>query len=395
MLEKTMTAIAIGAMALSGCNSSTGASPNSASDPAPGQASCTLVPSGWGPTGTVPLHVDKVVTGLEIPWAIGFLPGGDWLVTERPGRIRLVQGGKLVATPVAQIATGETGEGGVLGLALHPSFASNRYFYIFYTSPLNVNRVQRYLLSADHLSATPDQVIIDNIPSGTFHDGGRIKFGTDKMLYIATGDATTPTNGQLMSSLNGKILRVTPEGAVPADNPFPGSPIFASGIRNLEAFDWVSSKTLIVADNGPTGELGLTGLDEVSFASAGNNLGWPAITGCQTNPAMVTPILSWVIAAPPGGGLVYRGNAIPEFNGNFLIGMLGIGDGSAMQLHRVVFNPTTQSLISHEVYLQGQFGRLRDVEQGPDGALYVTTSNCDSRGTCPTDMDYILRITHG
>jgi glucose/arabinose dehydrogenase len=362
-------------------------------------STCQLVRSGYGPAGRVPLHVEKAITGLEVPWALAFLPGGDWLLTERAGRIRLVQGGHLVEQPVATVnASAGGGERGLLGLALHPRFSENRLFYVYYTIQKSdgslVNRVERYTLSTDHRSASPDRVILDDIPAGTIHDGGRIKFGPDGMLYVSTGDNRNPDNAQDATSLNGKILRVDPDGGVPEDNPHPGNPAFVLGLRNAEAFDWASQKLLIVADNGPTGELGLTGRDEISFASAGSNLGWPTITACETGAGLSNPILAFTDPAPPGGGVVYQGNAIPEFDGNFLVGMLGTGDG-ATQLHRFVFDSGSQTLVSHEAYLQGQFGRLREVVQGPDGALYVTTSNCDGRGDCPSDGDYVLKITHG
>ena len=219
-----------------------------------------------------------------------------------------------------------------------------------------------------------------------------MKFGPDRMLYFGVGDVQEGGNAQNPASRNGKILRVTRDGAIPTDNPTAGSPVFVSGLRNPEAFDWVDGKTLIIADHGPTGEYGLSGLDEVSFARAGDNLGWPVISGCKTKPELVTPILAWKNAAPPGGGVVYQGSAIPEFRGSFLIGMLGFS-GGARQLHRVVFDASKRSWVSHEVYLKDQFGRLRDVFQGADAALYVTTSNCDGRGTCPPEGDVILRIT--
>jgi glucose/arabinose dehydrogenase len=358
---------------------------------------CTFIQNGWGPTGTVPLRAEKVVTGLKVPWTVAFLPSGSMLITERAGRLRLVQAGQLQPDPVLTLKIGQTTEGGLLGMALHPQFGSNRIFYLFYTASINggpVNRVERFYLSPNEKSAVSDGVILDGIQAGPIHDGGRIKFGPDGMLYVATGDAAMPDLSQNNNVLNGKILRVNPDGGVPDDNPMTGSYIFASGVRNLEAFDWIDQNTMIIADNGPTGELGLTGLDKVSYAHASDNLGWPKITGCQTGVDLVTPLLTWKTAAPPGGGVVYHGSAIPDFEGNFLIGMMGTGTNGAHQLHRVAIDPATGALFKHEVYLKDQFGRLRDVEQGPDGALYVTTTNCDGRGTCPSDGDYVIRVTH-
>jgi glucose/arabinose dehydrogenase len=342
------------------------------------------------------LRVEKVITGLEVPWEVAILPNQDWLITERPGRIRIVQSGQLVPQAVAEVMISETGEGGLLGLALHPGFETNRLFYVFYTTLKNgedVNRVEQFILSPDHRTATPQKIILDDIPAASYHDGGRIKFGPDGMLYIATGDSRDPDLAQNQSSLNGKLLRLTPEGDIPQDNPQPNSLVFASGLRNLQAFDWVDPNTLMVADHGPTGDLGLTGLDEISFVNPGANLGWPIASGCQTSPGIVSPVLAWQDAAPPGGALIYKGSAIPEFNGNFLVTMLGTGNNSAMQLHRVVFDAASKSLISHEVYFQDEFGRLREIIQGPDGSLYVTTSNCDGRGICPSEGDSILKIS--
>lgn len=360
-------------------------------------SNCELVEQGWGPVGTVALKAEKVLTGLEVPWGIAFLPNGDWLIPERPGRIRLVQAGRLVPEAVATVSVGEAGEGGLLGITLDPRFGETRAFFVFYTANKNgetVNRVQRYVLSEDHKAAAPSTILLDDVAAGAFHDGGRIKFGPDGKLYIGTGDARDADSAQDSESVNGKILRINADGTIPADNPFPGSPVFMTGVRNPQAFDWVNDSLLIIADHGPTGDLGLSGRDEVSFANAGANLGWPLITGCEAAPGLVQPAIAWNEAAPPGGGVIYRGGAIPEFAGNFLVAMLGIGSEGAMQLHRIVFDAAAKTVTSHEMYLRGEFGRLRDVAQAPDGTLYVTTSNCDSRGSCPLDGDAILRITH-
>jgi glucose/arabinose dehydrogenase len=396
MMARALAAAAFGILvAASSCQGT------SSSTELPGTApalpdDCTLVSDGWGPTGTVPLHVETAFSGLEVPWDIQFLPGGDWLISERPGRIRLVSGGQLRSDPVMTLSTGEAGEGGLLGLALHPQFVKNGFFYAFYTTTQNsqtVNRIERFKLSSDHLHAASDRVLIDGIPAASFHDGGRIRFGPDGMLYAGTGDSGSPDFAQDAASLNGKILRISPDGGIPPDNPHAGSYVFAMGLRNPEAFDWADSQTMLVADNGPTGELGLTGLDKVIWARAGLNLGWPLITGCNSQSGLQTPILSWVTAAPPGGALIPHGSLVPEFDDNFLVAMMGIGDGSARQLHRVVLDPQSHRMTSHEVYLKDTYGRLRGVYQGPDGALYVTTTNCDSRGTCPPQKDVVLRVT--
>lgn len=355
------------------------------------QSSCLLVKDGFGSQGQVSVRVQEVVTGLDVPWGIAFLPNRDLLVSERSGRVRLVQKGKLRPQAIATINVSDRGEGGLLGIAAHPEFANNRFFYVYFTAEANgsvVNRVERWRLSQDGLSATRDRTIIDQIPVAQFHNGGRIRFGPDGMLYIGTGDARDPDLSQDVNSLAGKILRVTPDGQVPADNPFPGKPVYILGIRNTQGFDWLNPSTLWVSDHGPSGEMGRSGHDKVSVARAGDNLGWPTLYQCESRQGFVTPAIVWRQALPPGGAAIYTGNAIPEWKGSLLVAAL-----RAEQLQRVVINPQSGQVQRHEVYLQGQQGRLREAIMGPDGELYVTTSNCDGRGTCPPERDKILRIT--
>lgn len=366
-----------------------GPRPRMASSTAP---ACTLVKDDYGPPGQVQVRAEVVVAGLEVPWSLAFLPGGDMLVTERPGRLRLVRGGQLQPQPVATIHTAAPGEGGLLGLALHPDFAHNRLFYLYYTRDNEgtpVNRVEQWQLAPDERSAAAERVILDDIPAARFHNGGRLRFGPDGMLYIGTGDSRKPETSQTVASLAGKLLRLMPDGSIPSDNPFAGQPAFILGIRNTEGFDWPNPTMLWVADHGPSGELGRTGHDEVNVAKAGDNLGWPTIYGCESKSPLRSPVLTWQTAVPPGGAAIYTGNAIPEWKGSLLIGTLG-----SRHLHRVIFDPNDpHRLQGHEVYFQNTLGRLRDVVMGPDGELYVTTSNCDGRGNCPSDKDKILRIT--
>ena len=352
---------------------------------AQGQSNCTLeTSSSWGADGAVPVGVETVASGLEVPWSFAFLPGGDVLVSERPGRVRLLHAGALVAAPVLTVETGESSEGGLLGIALHPSDPSLLYLYV--TAPGPENQVQRWKLSADHTSATLDNVLLRGISAGSFHDGGRIRFGPDGMLYVATGDARSPDRAQDPASPNGKLLRLTPDGAVPADNPIAGNPLWLLGIRNLEAFDWLDDGTLALADHGPSGELARTANDEVSLALKGDNLGWPTIYGCEARGGMVSPVLAWgKKAVPPGGLVVYRGSAIPEWKGSLLVATLG-----SKHLHRIALEGGRTKV--HEVYFRNQLGRLREIAMTPSGELWMTTSNCDSRGDCGPDKDRILRV---
>ena len=358
-----------------------------------GAPDCVLVEDkDPGPLGDVPINVNVVAEGLEVPWGIAWLPGGDALVTERPGRIRLLHHGTLQPTPVATVEIGDTQEGGLLGIAAHPDFATNHQFYVYATHSGDKgrrNQVERWRLSEDHASATFDRVIFGGIAAGRYHNGGRLHFGPDGMLYVGTGDAHDADTAQNPNTPSGKLLRLTPEGEVPRDNPLPGNPAFLFGVRNTEGFDWKDRDTLYVTDHGPTWDTLRWGHDEVSMAHKGDNLGWPTVYSCESAPGLVTPSLTWKQAVPPGGAALYTGTAIPEWKGSLLIGTL-----RSEHLHRVVFSPDhPRQVVLHEVYLDKTWGRLREVIMGPDGHLYVTTSNCDGRGECGARKDVILRIS--
>ena len=223
------------------------------------------------------------------------------------------------------------------------------------------NRVERWSLSEDHATATFDRVIFGGIPAAIYHDGGRIRFGPDGMLYVGTGDSRDPDNAQNVDSPAGKLLRLTPEGEVPADNPFPGKPAFLTGVRNTQGFDWKDRDTLYFTDHGPSGETFRRGHDEVSVVRKGDNLGWPTIYSCESGEGFVTPSLTWADAAPPGGAAIYTGDAIPEWKGSLLIGTLG-----SRHLHRVVFSQENPSQVAqHEVYLRNPVGPAARDPHGP------------------------------
>jgi glucose/arabinose dehydrogenase len=356
----------------------------------PDDPGCQKVSFGFGPAGQLELEAEVVATGLDVPWAIAFVDADTFFVTERPGRVRLVEQGELVGSPVLTLDVHQGGEAGLLGLALSPGFADDRLLYLYRTlsaqGNASENVVERYLVDEDLRGATLDRVILDGIPAFNLHDGGRIRFGPDGMLYITTGDARVPERSQDLESLGGKLLRVTPDGDVPADNPFDGSPVFVLGVRNSQGFDWIEDDVLVLVDHGPSGEVQLrTGHDELNVVRAGDNLGWPDLYACEAGGGLVAPRLTWVSALPPGGASIYRGENA-ELSGSIFIAALG-----ARQLQRVVLDE--DELVSeHEVYLQGVHGRLREATTAPDGSLFFTTSNCDGRGACPEERDVILRI---
>ena len=354
--------------------------------PAPGDG-CLFVEEGSGPAGETPLRAEVVASGLEVPWGVAFLPDGAILVAERPGGLRRIENGQLLPDPIATVNITPEGEGGLLGIAADPAFAANRRLYLYFTAPGPKNRIERWIVAEDGRSAAFDRLLLDGIPAARSHDGGRLAFGPDGYLYACTGDARTPESAQDPQALSGKLLRIGTDGTTPADNPWPGSPAWAIGIRNCEGFDFLDDGRVILADHGPSGEFGWRGHDEVSLVRKGDNLGWPEIKGCEARQGLVTPILSWRQAVPPGGGAIYRGAELP-FRGVFLVGTLG-----SQHLHRVVFSGDRVN--RHEVYFQDQLGRIRTVIQGPDGGLYLTTSNCDGRAECPPEKDVLVRIRAG
>jgi glucose/arabinose dehydrogenase len=376
--------IAAASAALAGCGSS-GCSTSKQQGPT--AADCVYVEDGFGPAGEVPLRTEVVASGLEVPWGVAFLPDGAILVAERPGRIRRIENGRLLSDPVAAVEISAGGEGGLLGLAADPDFAANRYIYLYYTAPGGANRIERWAVAPDGRSATADRVLLDGIAASRRHDGGRLAFGPDGHLYACTGDAGTPERAQDLRDPAGKLLRVGKDGGIPADNPWPGSPAWLIGIRNCEGFDFLDDGRVILADHGPSGEFGWRGNDEVSVAQKGDNLGWPAIKGCEAREGMASPILAWRKAVPPGGGAIYRGDELP-FRGDFLVGTLG-----SRHLHRIVLSGGR--VARHEVYFDGDLGRIRTVIQGPDGGLYLATSNCDGRAECPAQGDVLVRVRAG
>ena len=377
-----------------------------------GPPRCQLVWDEPGQPGEVELHVEVIADGLEIPWGLAILPSGHLLVTERPGRVRLVRDGEVVPEPVLEFGVSMPpplygidllgSEGGLLGVLLHPAFAVNRLFYLFYNidneDGVQFGRTECYVLSGDGRSAAFDRVILDDLPAGLHHQGGRMRLGPDGMLYVGVG-AYEPHDAQDLDTLAGKLLRMDLEGGIPADNPDPDSYIFASGIRNTQGYDWYDDRHIVMIEHGPSGiELGrqdLRGYDEVNVVTSGDNLGWPHIWGCDAQEGLVRPVLAWENPVPPTGGIFYRGDLIPEWTGSFLFTTVGLSDrpGYGRHLHRVVFDPDDPyTVLAHEVYLQDAYGRLRTIVSDSDGWLYVMTSNCDNRGECPLEGDMILRI---
>jgi glucose/arabinose dehydrogenase len=317
---------------------------------------------------------EVILDQLNIPWEIAFLPGGDLLVTERPGTLLRIGADKRTI-PISGVT--HRGEGGLLGLALHPAFAQNNLIYLYLTTTTEgglTNRVERYMLQGVVLSDR--QVIIEGIPGAANHDGGRIAFGPDGKLYITTGDAGKTANAQDTKSFAGKILRLNDDGSIPTDNPF-GNAVYSYGHRNVQGIAWDEQGQLWATEHGRSGAS--SGYDELNKITPGANYGWPDLEGDETRAEMVSPQIhsgasdTWA----PGGIAYLNGKVIFAGLRGEALYVADVADGTAKNL---------------KTYLRETYGRLRTVTVGPDGMLYVLTSNRDGRGKAEATDDRIIKV---
>lgn len=335
-------------------------------------------------------RVEKVLGNLEVPWSIVFGPDGEMLFTERSGRLMILKKGDTKPTLIAQITdVVHQGEGGLMGLALHPQFKKNGFMYVSYTFRFKgslANRVVRYTLKNGKLG--DEVLIVRYLPGSSVHNGCRLRFGPDGMLYITTGDAADRQIAQDPSSLGGKILRLHDDGSVPKDNPRSGSEIYALGFRNPQGIDWhPSSGLLFETEHGPSGFDGPGGGDEVNIVDAGGNYGWPVIHHREQKAGYHSPLLEYTPAVAPASGMFYTGRAFPGFQNNFFFGCL-----RGMRIQRVILDESNpRKVLREESLLEEEYGRIREVATGPDGFIYFSTSNT-SRGRTSSDDDRILRI---
>ena len=324
--------------------------------------------------------VRTVASGLEIPWEIAFLPNRSALVTERPGRVRLLGAdGRLRQRPVARVPVSAIGEGGLLGLAVDPAFRRTRFVYLYYTTAGGM-RLERWRYAGGRLHR--QRSLVDGIAAGRVHDSGRIAFGPDGRLYVATGDAGEGELAQSMDSLNGKFLALPPAQYRGAG----GRPeILSLGHRNPQGFDWAPrTRRLIATEHGPTEGLdGPGGYDEVNRIVKGGNYGWPRVYGFDQAGYNAPLDVYRRPLAPSGATFVTHRSA---WRGDFLFACL-----RGEQLRRLELR--CDSVVSDEPLLRHRFGRLRTVVEGPAGDLYVLTSNRDSRGVPSARDDRVLRVT--
>jgi aldose sugar dehydrogenase len=337
------------------------------------------------------IRVTVVTKGLSHPWAIAFLPDGNMLVTERPGRIRIIRNGVLDSTPIAGVPRVRTdGNGGLMDVALHPEFATNRLVYFTYTKPVENGKgtpsLARGRLEGGSLTDVKD-LLVPEAYEGNSGLNGRVVFGPDGMVYMSTG-GNIGKIAQEPSSLRGKILRLRDDGSVPPDNPFAGRTgyrpeIFTLGHRNtLALIVHPQTGALWNNENGPNGG------DEINIILPGRNYGWPLVSFGRDYPGprisehptregMESPLVVWLPQIAVAGMAVYTGDKFPTWKGNVFVGSMRTGGiPGTGHLERIVFNAKTEEL-RRESLLNELKQRIREVRQGPDGLLYLLTDEDD------------------
>jgi glucose/arabinose dehydrogenase len=297
-----------------------------------------------------------LATNLDVPWGIALLPDGSALIAERnSGAIKHLTAPGVV-DPVGSIAgVAAGGEGGLLGLA-----TAGPTVFAYFTAGQD-NRVVRMRLDGGTLSA--QSPILTGIPAGAIHDGGRIAFGPDGKLYVATGESGNPQLAQDLSSLGGKILRINPDGSIPPDNPDSASPVWSFGHRNIQGLAWDSAGRLWATEYGATG----------------GNYGWPMAEGRADTPGLIDPVIQWGTGEASPSGLAYSGGA------------LWVACLRGQRLYQIPVG-ADGSLGDPGPLFVGQYGRLRTVVAAPDGTLWFTTSNRDGRGSARDGDDRILQF---
>ncbi|GAB3280989.1 PQQ-dependent sugar dehydrogenase [Kineosporia babensis] len=314
---------------------------------------------------------EEIATGIEVPWGVAFLPDGTALVAERDSaRILQIPANGTGSEPVYEVpGVDAAGEGGLLGLAVSPDYASDETVYAYYTAA-DDNRIVRFQLDGGR-----PEVIFEGIAKNSYHNGGRIAFGPDGLLYVGTGDAGDTSTSQNQDSVNGKILRLTPDGDPAPGNPENDSPVYSSGHRNVQGLAWDSEDRLFAA------EFGQNELDEINLIEPGKNYGWPEVEGeGDTEDGRFTnPLVTWPTDQASPSGIAIAGNTlyVAALRGERLW-TVPLADGETGE-------PVAQ--------FEGNYGRLRTVEVAPDGALWLTTSNTDGRGDVQDADDRILRFT--
>lgn len=347
--------------------------PASPTPDGPAAASPTAVdPSPARPVGA-PVDAEVLADGLTLPWSAAASPVGGWLLSLRDEAriVHLSDDGTLTPVPAPGpdgTVPGVTpdGEGGLLGLTVlqRDADGSGPWVYAYLTTRVDgepANAVVRMPLDPVAGTLGDPQPVVSGIPAAGFHNGGRLAFGPDGMLYATTGDAGVTERSQDLASLGGKILRLTPTGGVPADNPFPGSPVWTLGHRNVQGIGWDASGRMFAS------EFGQNRLDELNLIARGANYGWPQVEGVGGVEGLTDPLVTWPTSEASPSGLAVTGDAV------YLAALRG------ERLWRVPLGTGTgpDAVGAPAEHLAGRYGRLRDVVVAPDGSLLVLTSNGD------------------
>lgn len=325
--------------------------------------------------------VEVLATGLEKPRALAF-GDGRIFITEKPGRIRVLEDGALLDRPLATFRVPDVFDGGLLGIQTHPDFEDNHHLYVYHTyveGGALWNKVTR--ITEEDSRLVEALTVIDGIPGSQFSNGGVIKFGPDGMLYIGTGSVSDSSHmAQDPGSLAGKILRIGGDGAVPDTNPLHGSAVYALGFRNPQGMAWDAAGNLYMTDMGPTKN------DEINLVLPGRNYGWPEAecAAAGGGGGYEDPVLCYDPAIEPGGIAIYDGGLLRDAGGKMVMATLRASNLYAVDLR----DPGLQN---QDIILSGA-GRIRDVAQAPDGSVYVLTSNTDGKGFPADDDDRLLRV---
>ena len=347
-------------------------------------ASIIIITSPSNPVVIPPPNTDNagsksvqiIATNLQKPWSMGFVDNKIFF-TEKVGKLRVIENGALVEEPLTTLKVADMVDAGLLGIAIHPDFEKNHYIYLYYTYEVNGklwNKVIRVTESQNRVAG--EIVILDKIPAAEFNNGGVIKFGPDRKLYVATGDATDPHSTQDLKSLSGKILRLNDDGTIPSDNPFQNSLVFSYGHRNPQGLAWDKFGTMYETEEGPTKN------DELNLITAGQNFGWPD-QECSGYKEFVSALRCYNPSLQPSGIVFYSSGKLDLENSLIMASLRGTN------LYQLSIENGT---ITSQKSILGGVGRIRDVNEGPDGNLYILTGNTDGRGFPDRTDDKLLRI---
>lgn len=372
---RRLLALLTAAAAIAACGDSGDDATETEAQTTPPPATTTEPPAAGreedGPTGARSLPTGTIARRLDVPWELAFLPDRSALVTERGGTVRRLDDRlRLQRRPVARIAVDDAGEGGLLGMAIDPSFARNNFVYVYRTTS-DGNEVLRYTYRSGRLRGA--RTVVDGLKASVVHNGGRLRFGPDDALYVTTGEAGKPKLAQDPESLNGKILRV--------EDPHSGDPrveVVSSGHRNVQGLDWQPRTNKLFAT-----EFGPDAHDELNEIVEGRDYGWPDAQGDEgPTPAFID---YEKVIAPSGATFVKRSGS--RWTGDLLIATL-----RGEHLRRVTIDRDGDQVTRDDALYRGRFGRLRQVVEGPEGAIYLLTSNTDGRGSPRRTDDRIIRI---